>query len=75
MFDRVEQGGGSDKVRRNELGTVGHDWVEGILAVRTQRAPDYWLWKEDMIHELGFEFVRVTRILTLLWWLTPWPFL
>jgi len=46
MIDRVVRGGWGDKVGRDDLGTLVHELVERMLAVRTRCAPDNWLLKK-----------------------------
>ena len=40
VIGRVVQGCGYDNVGRDELGTLVHELVEGMLVVRTQCVPD-----------------------------------
>jgi len=53
VLNRAKRGGMVDIIRRNELGTLVDKLVERKLAVRTQCAPYYWLWKEDISSDLN----------------------
>ena len=67
VIGRVVQGCGYDNVGRDELGTLVHELVEGMLVVRTQCVPD---------NDIGFgkktlvrirKVARPTRVLTPVW--------
>lgn len=47
MFNRIMGTGGSDKVGRDEFGTLMNELVKGVLAVGTGCSPDDRLMAKD----------------------------